>query len=400
MSLPTFTPARWAVSLIFAANGFLYANWIARLPRIQEMYGLDHGATGILLLTMSIGAFVSMPLTGLVIVRVGSQRLTMLMGLLFCVLHPALGYMPTAWAVGFVGFFIGAASGSLDVSMNAQGILVEDRLKKPVMSSFHAFFSGGMMLGASTSALMVALRLDVGPHLSIVTAVALMAIIWSNRQLLPDRPVRTEKQDQDEQRGWKLHPTLLLLGVIAFCSMLGESAMADWSTNYLERVTNASRVLAPLGLAAFSGAMTTGRVLGDYTRLRFGDDALLSGGALLALFGLGLGLLFPYPLVAIAGFFLVGIGLSTIVPIVYSNAGKVPGLAPGLGISMASTIGYAGFLIGPPVIGFLSDWLGLRFGLGFVAFLFLVLVGLAQYRRRRTAVRQPQPTAAGLSPVS
>jgi predicted MFS family arabinose efflux permease len=381
--------SRAAIALIFAVNGFLYANWVARLPRLQEIYNLDHGQLGLVLLASSIGALVAMPLTGKVIVKTGSHRITTVMLFLFCLFIPLIPVTPNIYTLWIVLFAIGATSGSLDVAMNAQAVLVEQQLRKPIMSSFHAIFSAGMMLGAGSGALFTYFEVSFFLHLLIVMAISLLVASRVRHFLIPDlRKVGQEQEDQPSQN-ILLHPALLSLGLIAFCCMLGEGAMADWTTIYLEKVSLADRDWSPLGLVAFSTAMMIGRFLGDGARQRLGDSRLVQGSAIVAITGLSLALVWPVIWTGILGFFLVGIGLATIVPIAYSTAGNISGLSPGVGISMVTSIGYAGFLVGPPVIGLLSDWQGLRFGMAFVLFLFvamLVLNILAVRRQRKVGV--------------
>lgn len=383
--------SRAAVSLIFAVNGFLYANWVARLPRLQEIYDLDHGQLGLVLLAGSIGALVAMPLTGSVIVKAGSHRITVLMLFLFCLFIPLIPVTPNVYTLWFVLFAIGASSGSLDVAMNAQAVLIEQRLHQPVMSSFHAIFSAGMMLGAGSGALFVYLNVSYFVHLLIVMVIGLLVASQVRHFLIPDLREAHHEQEHQASRNILLHPALLSLGLIAFCCMLGEGAMADWTAIYMEKVSLADRDWSPLGLVAFSTAMMIGRFLADGARQRLGDSRLVQGSALVAITGLSLALAWPVVWTGILGFFLVGIGLAAIVPIAYSTAGNIPGLSPGVGISMVTSIGYAGFLVGPPVIGFLSDWQGLRFGMAFVLFLFfvmLVLNILAVRRRRKVSLQE------------
>lgn len=369
----TTTQSRWAVSGIFAINGFLYANWVARLPRLQESYHIDHGTLGLALLASSLGALVAMPLTGRLIVRAGSERITRVMLLLFCMLTAAIPLLPTVYGLGLVLFTIGVVTGSLDIAMNAQAVVIEQRLGKPIMSSFHAVFSAGMMLGAVSGALFNRLETSLQWHLLLVSGLALVAAFYCVRFLIKE--IRNpEEGAADSSQSIFSHPTLLVLGLIAFCCMLGEGAMADWSTNYLEKVSNGGRYWSPFGLIAFSMAMMIGRLFGDGARQRYGDTRLLRTSAVVATLGMAIALVFPVITAGIIGFFLVGIGLATIVPIAYSTAGSLPGLSPGVGISMVTTIGYAGFLIGPPVIGFLSDWQGLRVGVGFILLLFVVML--------------------------
>lgn len=378
---------RIAVAIIFAINGFLYANWVARLPRLQEAYGLDHGQLGMVLLASSIGALISMPLTGKVIVRAGSHRITMIMLLLFCLLVPLIPITPNKYTLGLVLLLLGAAGGSLDVAMNAQAVLVEQALRKPVMSSFHAIFSAGMMLGAGSGALFNRLEVSLSTHLIFVAVFSIICAVSIRKMLIPEQRTPSEGEAVTSTN-ILLRPELLILGLIAFCCMLGEGAMADWTTNYLEKISNGGRYWSPLGLVAFSTAMMIGRLMGDSARQKVGDARLLQSGAVVAVFGMSLALIWPVIWTGIIGFFLVGIGLAAIVPIAYSTAGNLPDLSPGVGISMVTTIGYAGFLVGPPAIGLISDWLDLRWGMTFVLFLFLIMLALnwVAVRRKRAAM--------------
>jgi fucose permease len=215
-----------------------------------------------------------------------------------------------------------------------------------------------------------------------VSVLSIIVAIYVVRFLIKE--VRdTEEEVESSGQNILAHPALLLLGLIAFCCMLGEGAMADWTTNYLEKVSNGGRYWSPLGLVAFSTAMMTGRFMGDSARQKIGDNLLLKISAVIATCGMILAVAWPVIIAGIIGFFLVGLGLAVIVPIAYSTAGSLPGLSPGVGISMVTTIGYAGFLVGPPVIGFISDWQGLRVGMGFVLFLFVLMLLLNFWRMPR-----------------
>ena len=363
--------SRWAVSLIFCINGFLHANWVARLPLLQDMYELTHGGLGLVLLCSGIGALIAMPFAGRIIVRFGSHRITQVLLLASVIIQVGIPWMGHMYLLMLLYFCIGLIVGALDVAMNAQAVLVEQKHNKPIMSSFHAIFSAGMVLGAGCGALFSKLGVSLGLHLLIASTICLLGALWAVRHLIED-PHRKKGADSTE-KGLIWRPELIILGLVAFCCMLGEGAMADWSTNYLEQVADASRYWAPMGLAAFATAMMVGRFLGDYARIRFGDLRLLLIGASLASLGMTIALIWPTLPTGIFGFFLVGSGLATIVPIAYSTAGSIPGLPPGLGISVVTTIGYAGFLVGPPVIGFIGDWWGLRVGLGLVLLLFVLM---------------------------
>jgi predicted MFS family arabinose efflux permease len=359
-------------------NGVIYASWISRLPRIQEIYAVDYGQLSFIMLSLSVGALVGMPITGTIIVKTGSRLITVVLAAVMCLAFPLIPVMSSYPMLLALGFLLGMVSGSLDVAMNAQGILAEDRLGKPVMASFHAAFSLGMMLGAALGGLAVEIGLTVFQHLVLVSLPLLLgALVWGFPRLIQDRVPSAQAGDTPApQRRFRIIPELLLLGVICFCCMLGEGAMADWLTNYMEKDIGTTRALAPLALSFFAGAMTLGRLIGDRARTRFGDTYLLRIESILAISGMVLIVTSTQAIPVIIGCFLVGSGLATIVPIVYSVSGRFPGLASGVGISIVSTIGYTGFLFGPPAIGFIGDWVGLRTGLMVVLLLFVVMAGL------------------------
>lgn len=339
-----------------------------------------------------------MPLAGYFIVQKGSRPITRAMLLLFICTCPLLALMPSVVALMLGGVLIGMSTGALDVAMNAQAILAEEGLKKPIMSSFHAIFSMGMLVGAGFSSLSITFGLDLAPHLLLACALVLPLAIWCVQQLLPESAEEAASTlAKPQQQGFRFHPTLFLLGITAFCCMMGEGAMADWTAAYMLRIAHSPEQLAPMGQAAFSGAMMMGRLGGDWARQQYGSILLVRAGGLLALLGLSVALFFPTPLLVFTGFLIVGLGLSNIVPIAYSVSGKLPGIPSGVGISSVTTIGYTGFLFGPPLIGFITDyfqsaidagqhplswwmggsWQGLQFGLGFILILFLLLCLIA-----------------------
>jgi len=365
---------RIAVKIAFFVNGFIFANWVSRLPRIQELYGADNGTIGLVLLSLSIGAVVAMPFTGWVIIKNGSRKVTIYAALLYCLIVTFIPVLPGIHLLFVLYFFMGIVTGVLDVAMNAQAILVERVYKKSIMTSFHALFSIGMMTGAVSASFFTALGTDLTRHFIIVVGIALLPVAWMVRNLIHDKPDPVIRQEGPLFR--LPNRSLVSIGIIALCCMLGEGAMSDWSVNYMENVAKAHKTLAPIGLSAFATAMTLGRIFGDRIRNILGDQKMIILGGLISLSGLSLALLFPLPYVSITGFFLVGLGLSSIVPIAYSIAGNTKDLPSGVGLAMVTTVGYSGFLFGPPIIGFIADWQTLRLAMFLVLLLFLTMTVL------------------------
>lgn len=369
---------RTAINAIFFINGFLHANLASRYPRVQELFSLSNGNFGLVLLSVSVGAVLAMPFTGWLIIRNGSRRIGIFSVFSYAIFFPLVTFMPGMPGLMALFFVMGVTAGMLDVSMNAQAVMVERNIGKPIMSSFHALFSIGMAIGALCGSLVEEWSVSLSIHLASVTALSLMIAFWVRYHLLHDAP-----QSTADGPAFQLpNAAMVSIGVIAFCCMTGEGAMADWTTNFMESISKSPKAMAPLGLSAFALAMTVGRILGDRARAHFGDKKLMVGCGLISTAGLTVALWWINPYVSIAGFFLVGIGLSVIVPIAYSIAGNSTDVSPGVGLAMVTTVGYTGFLFGPPVIGFFADLSDIRMALLFVMALFVVMTVLS-YRYKR-----------------
>jgi MFS family permease len=365
--------ARVAVSALFFLNGAAMANWVVRIPAIQEQLHLGAGALGIALLGVAVGALLAMPLTGRVVARRGSRPVSRVAALAFAgaIALPALATNLALLTLVLV--ILGAANGALDVAMNSQAATVERRYGRPIMASFHALFSLGGLVGAAMGGIAAARDIGPVPHLTAVAFAAALAAIWVTRRMLP------ANADAAPGSPSFARPTrvLLVLGVIAFCVLFGEGAMADWSAVYLRNVVGAGPGLAAAGYAAFSLAMAAGRFVGDALTIRLGPTRLVRAGGAVAALGLSCALLLAQPWAAIIGFGAVGAGLSTVFPTLLATAGRLPGQTSGTAIAAVSTFGYTGFLAGPPIIGFVAEAFTIRGGLAVVVVASLFIVILA-----------------------
>ena len=358
--------ARRALGLVFLANGALFATWAVNIPGVRDRLHLSEAEVGLAVLAIGLGSLPTMPLTGGWTARFGSHRVTQL-GVVLCMLSlllpfvaPSLGTLVVALAL------LGAANGALDVAMNAQGVTVERRIARPIMSRLHASFSLGGVLGALLGTLLVG-RVPMLAHVGLVVVLTTLTGLWAGRQLLPDLPPSAdETASASTMRG--MGPAVLLLGALCFLGMLAEGANYDWAALYYRDVLGLSEGLSGIGYAAFVATMTLGRWFGDTLRQRLGDETTVRGGALLTALGLGVALLARDPLPVTLGFALSGLGLSNVVPVLYGVAGHA---LAGPGIARVATIGYTGFLLGPPAIGFIAQVVGLPAALG------LALVGAA-----------------------
>jgi fucose permease len=283
---------------------------------------------------------------------------------------------------------LGLASGALDVAMNAQGIEVERFLARPILSGLHGLWSVGLGVGAGMAALAAGIDAEPLEHFAVVAAVlAVASLVFMRGLLAAHRPAPGEPQEQHVIVRWT--PALVLLGVIAFCSFVGEGAASDWSAVYMTQELGSSEALGAVAFAAFAVTMATARFAADPLRGRLGNVVLVRGGSLIAAAGLGLGLLVHEPAAAIAGFALLGLGLAPVVPIAFSAAGDLDPPATGRLVGRVATIGYVGSVAGPIMIGWLAEATSLRTALGLVVVLALVIAVSARScdPSRSTALR-------------
>ncbi|WP_394832860.1 MFS transporter [Pendulispora rubella] len=362
---------------MFFLLGVAYAGWVARIPAMRDRLDLGDRDLGLLLLAVAIGAILSFRIAPPLIARYGNRRTTQVGAFLMCVAVTFPGFTPTSLLTAVGLFAIGLSTGLLDVSMNAHGVDVEQRLGKPILGSLHALFSVGGLAGAGIGSVAASQGLTPAVHLSCASILYLVLAFVFGRSLLPrsDAPV-PEKKPEGAPRA-RLNATLVALGAVAFCSSVGEGAMGDWSAVYLRDMLHTSEAVAALGYAAFSLTMVIGRFAGDRLTVRFGAVDIVRYGGLLVAAGLGVGLVFNNVAMMIVGFLSVGLGLSVVMPTAFRASGNVPGVEPAAGLSMMATLGYSGFLVGPPGIGFVAEHLTLRGGLGVVVGLAVVLTVLA-----------------------
>jgi MFS family permease len=356
---------------------------VPRLAEIQTGLDLSEGELGLALLMIAIGSLIAMPITGGLIARHGSRALTTVTLVLLGIGLPLIGFADGFATLCLAFLFYGAAAGVLDVSMNAGGIAVERGYRRPVMSSLHGMFSIGAMAGAGATGLAASLGVGIVAQFMAIGALTVLLGPLVTRSMLP-----ASADAGGQGQGFVLPDRrLVALGVVAFCGLLGEGSIGDWSAVYLDQSLGADVEVAAAAFAVFSLTMALGRFTGDWIVGRFGGSAVVCGGGALAALGLGGTLLIGRPEAAIVGFGLVGAGLSCVFPVVLSAATRTPGMAAGTAIAGVCTIGYLGFLIGPPAIGGLAELVGLPIALGVVVLLFLLIavLGNRASERRETA---------------
>jgi MFS family permease len=369
--------ARRAVILFFMLHGALSATWIVRIPDVKAQLGLSDGELGLALLGAPAGAITGQFLVGWLLGKYGSKPITVAMALTWCLLFPLPGLAPDMVGLLCVLFLYGLLSGGFDVAMNAQAAAVEQLYGRPIMAFFHGTWSVASLLAAATGGFLAGHGLPVELHFLATALIVLIGVAFTQGGLLAEARPTTR-----ERHAFVLLPRSLFgLGILAFCVLLVEGAISDWSAVYLRETLGSPPTEAALAYVVFSLLMTVGRLTGDYLTVRLGPTRIVRFGGLLTLTGLLLFLLSPLPLVAIGGCALIGAGIACPFPLVISAAARNTSLAPGRAISAMATVGYTGTLLGPPVIGVLAELFSLRGALsllGLAALSMLVAGGQVQ----------------------
>jgi MFS family permease len=353
--------ARIAVSIAFFLVGAGNGIWAVHIPLVREGLGIDPLTLGFGFFTLAAGAVMGMPITAGLIGRYGSRAPTAAFVVAYTLALPGpmvAGTVPLFFVALFVfGFVMGAS----DVAANVQASEVEVARGRPTMSSFHGFYSVGALSGGAIGAGIIAWGLGDGRGATIAAAVFLLAATFSAGALLPAVPPA-----KSGPRFALPSRAMIALGFLAFLAYAAEGAITDWGALFLTGIKQASPESAALGFSAFALAMSVFRLFGDPIVTRLGARTTILGGGVLIALGLAVAIPAPAAWLSAAGFVLVGIGVANVVPVVFSMSARTPGVAPGIGVASVATFGYAGFLLFPPILGFVANHFGLSASLGLV----------------------------------
>jgi MFS family permease len=363
------------VTVIFFINGVLFASWTAHIPHVQAALRLGDGPLGIALLGAPVGSVLAMLIVARLLPRFGSRSIVRVTLLGYCAAGPFVG-LAGSQAMLFVALAAwGAFQGTLDVSMNTQAISVERRAGRTLMPGFHGSWSLGSFAGAGLGAVGVAIGLSLSTQLLLLATPCLLIGGWLTLAMIPDEPhARPERADgSGKADNRRARVAIVMLGGIAVADMLCEGAAADWGAVYLHTSLGAAPAIAALGYTVYSLGMVTLRLAGNRLLDRFTAPKLLPvlAGLATVMFAVGLAVHdLPVTLIGFAG---LGAGLATVIPVVFSAAGRVPGIHPGTGVAMVSACGWAGFMCGPVLIGQIAQATSLRIALIFVPVLTAVI---------------------------
>lgn len=354
---------RISVKVFFFISGFIFATWASRIPALQQKLQLTDAQLGSLLSLLPAGLMVSMPLAAYLVTKFNSRHIMLIGSLLYVSLLCFVGLATTTWQVAIILFVFGASRNLFNISINTQSIGVQELYDKSIIASFHGIWSIAGFTGAAFASLLISLGVAPIYHFVLVGAIVLFLIVlfWGTTLKSQSGPINNGPVFVLPDKA------LMKLGLIAFCSMICEGTMSDWSGIYFSKVLHASKEMVNTGYVAYLSCMTTGRLIGDWMANKFGKKKLLLASSLLLCSGAGIISLFHTIGPAIFGFMICGLGVSCIVPFVFSIAGTNASMPRSSAIAAVSTIGYLGFLIGPPLIGFLSSAIGLGNTYFFVA---------------------------------
>ncbi|TDC87573.1 MFS transporter [Actinomadura sp. 7K507] len=401
--------ARWGTFLTFALAGLLTGVWVARMPALAAKFGAGEGEIGIVVLVWGLGAVVTMQALRGLMARAGSRAVLRaalpLTSLAFAAVALAPGYGVLLGAVVLFGMTFGMT----DIAMNAQASVVERAYRRSVMSGMHAGWCVGAMSGGVFGVVTAAAGLGFTTTVLAAALLSLPAGLALGRTYLPDPPRPAATAPGTGRKARRMPPAVYLIGVLGFIAFMTEGTIADWSGLLLHEEMGAGEAVAAAGYPVFELAMLLGRLVGDRVRMRVGTRRLLTGAGIGTALGMTVVVLAPGPAVAIAGFFVTGLVVCTVVPTTISLAGTADPDRPAAAVAQVGAMGYGGLLLGPVVVGFLSEATSLRVGVGTVVVLALLIAAGARFVPISTSVdvaaaetpqradpddARPQPVAA------
>ncbi len=365
LDLPSQRIYRIAVSIFFFIQGLCFSTWASRIPDIKSTLQLSDGQLGSVLFALPAGLMTSLPISGWLVGKFGSRSGILLSSLLYPVTLIFIGLVSTTLQLVSVLFVFGLWGNMFNISVNTQAVGVEAMYGRSIMASFHGLWSLASFTGAIVGTLLISLNLSPFYHFCIISSCSLLMVGLFYNNLLPGEGSSSPSQPLFARPD----NTILKLGVIAFCSLVAEGVMFDWSGVYFKSVVNAPKQWVTLGYATSVGAMAAGRFAGDWLANRFGKKTILQVSGVMIAGGLLTAVIFPTLLAATFGFLLVGLGVSSIVPLVYGAAGRSKTMSAGMALAAVSTIGFMGFLFGPPTIGFIAEASSLRWSFVLIAVL-------------------------------
>lgn len=374
---------RFAVGMFYFGMGLSFATWASRIPDIKTALHLTEGDLGSILFALPMGQLIIMPFSGKMVTKFGSHRILVFSLIMYVLCLANLGLATSALQLSLGLFLFGVFGNLANIAVNTQGVYTEVLFKKTIMSSFHGMWSFAGFTGALVGLGMLTLKLTPFHHFLVVGAIVLLMVAFNFKFLVKAKEKIKNKTSEKKKLFVKPDSSLLWLGVIGFCSMASEGVMFDWSGVYFKDIVQAPGPLVILGYTSFMIMMASGRFLGDGLINKFGRERVMQISGVMISVGLFTAVFLPYIIPCTLAFMLVGLGVATIVPTVYSMAGKNPTVPPGEALTIVSSVSFLGFLMGPPVIGHIAEAFGLQFSFAFIG-IFGVLIAFMVSKIRTT----------------
>jgi len=376
-SLASKSRIRLAIFSLYFCSGICFSSWASRIPDIKNTLGLNDAAWGTILLMIPVGQVCGMAISGLIISKVGSRKILPLALIGYVAALLFIGLSATGYSLIMSLILFGFFGNFCNISVNTQAISVEAVYDKPIMASFHGGWSLAGLTGASIGLLMTSIHLHPIYHFSIVGVIVIATMMINRPYLQSD--IKKEKDPADVAAGRRRKPEtfLFLLGAVAFCGMVAEGSMSDWSGLYLKDVVGIPKHLAPIGLAAYMTTMASGRFVIDKATQRWGRQRIVQAGGMLIAAGLFTAVAFPHFITVLIAFMIIGLGTAGIVPTIYSTAGQKTKIPASLALTIVSSVSFLGFLLGPPVIGYIASATNLRYSYTLIGILGICIVALA-----------------------
>jgi MFS family permease len=354
---------RWAVSLFYFSAGLCFSSWSSRIPDIKAALHLSNGQLGTILFAIPLGQLTMMYFSGKLVTRFGSHRILWFSILMYAFSLTTIGLASKGWQLGFALYALGIFANLTNISVNTQGIFTERLFKRTIMTTFHGVWSLAGFTGSIVGLAMTGLAIAPYNHFIMIATLILLLFIFNFKFLIK---VKNNSVPSEKKGFIKYDKTLVLLGIIGFCSLASEGVMFDWSGVYFKDIVKVPDAFVVLGYSSFMIMMASGRFLGGRLITKFGKIKVMQVSGVFISIGLFIAVIFPYLLSSIIAFMIVGLGVSTIIPTLYSLAGKHPTIPTGEALTAVSSISFLGFLMGPPVIGYIAELFGLRFSFAFI----------------------------------
>lgn len=369
---------RVAVGAMFFFVGLCFSTWASRIPDIQTKFGLSEGQLGTLLLFLPIGSVIGLPIAGWAVHKFGSRVVILTGGVAYALTLPLIGLSPSTWTLLPVLVCYGMLGNVMNISLNTQGLNLEDQMGKSILGSFHGLWSLAGFSGAGLGAALILLDLTPAQHFGVVSLISISIILLSQSLI-----VKEAKSTGGSGMVLKRPDALLLrVSMIAFLGMMSEGCMFDWSGVYFKKVVLAEPKFVALGYVAFMGAMASGRFFTDKLAARYTKVAVIQISGFLIFVGLLLSVIIPTLWAATLGFLLVGLGVASIIPLSYGIAGRSKLYSPSVALALVSTISFFGFLLGPPLIGFVAELFDLKISFALVAMCGMGILLLSSFKKK------------------